>query len=92
MFLRRCAKAGNLRDGKAIHEAVKALNTQPYDPLKSDVVVEGWLNRVRFDLPKRPQGRPKCIFASQEGINTDDDPGTENASSTAAKAFGGVHD
>jgi hypothetical protein len=92
MFLRRCAKAGNLRDGKAIHEAVKALNTQPYDPLKSNVVVEGWLNRVRFDLPKRPQGRPKCIFASQESINTDDDPGTENASSTAAKAFGGVHD
>jgi hypothetical protein len=61
-FLLMCAMAGNLRDGTTIHEAIKALNAQPYDASKSDVKVEEWLQKVRFDLPKRPQGRPTGII------------------------------
>jgi vacuolar-type H+-ATPase subunit E/Vma4 len=62
LFLLMCAKAGNLRDGKVIHEAIKVLNAQPYDSSKSDLEVERWLQKVRFDLPKRPQGRPTGII------------------------------
>jgi hypothetical protein len=61
-FLLKCAKAGNLRDGKMIHEAIGALNAQSYDPKQSDADVQQWLARVCFDLPKRPRGRPTGIL------------------------------
>jgi hypothetical protein len=61
-FLLMCAKGGNLRDGRIIHEAINALNAQPYDPSNTHNEAEGWLQKVRFDLPKRPQGRPSGII------------------------------
>ena len=61
MFLLMCAKAGNLRDGNMIHEALTTLNGQSYNPVTSDDTVQQLFNKVRFDVPKRPIGRPRGI-------------------------------
>jgi hypothetical protein len=62
MFLLMCAKAGTLRDGNMIHEAITTLNGQPYNPVTSDDTVQQLFNKVRFDVPKRPIGRPRGII------------------------------
>jgi hypothetical protein len=61
-FVSMCAKAGNLRDGKTIREAVRALKAPPYDPMHSDAMVQRLFQKVRFDLPQRPLGRPKGVI------------------------------
>lgn len=57
-FILGCAKGGNLRDGKAIHRAITALNAQQHR--LSDPTAEAFklLQGVNFNISHRPLGRP----------------------------------
>jgi hypothetical protein len=62
LLLLGCAKRGNLRDGKAIHSAIIALNAQQPAPSDAAAEAERCLQKIRFDVPMRPQGRPKGVI------------------------------
>lgn len=57
-FLEECAKRGNFRDGKGVHSGILLLNAQQHRLSDPDLVVSNVLENVRFDIPKRRQGRP----------------------------------
>jgi len=53
-FLSGCAKAGNFRDGKAVNDAIKALNAQQHrlsDPTSKAATL---IKTVNFDIQKKP--------------------------------------
>lgn len=64
-FLLGCAKGGNLRDGETIHRIIKALNAQQHRLSDSAAVASELVKDVRFDIPKRPQGRPVGIVETR---------------------------
>lgn len=57
-FLLGCAANGNFRDGTTIREVIKALNSQQHRLSDPASVAADYLRQVRFDIPKRQQGRP----------------------------------
>lgn len=65
-FLMGCATAGNFRDGNAIRETIKALNTQQQrlsDPTGEAAML---IEKIQFDIAKRRVGRPPLKRQSDE--------------------------
>ena len=57
-FLLGCATAGNFRDGSAIRNAIMTLNSSQEKSSNPDNEAAALLNKIRFDKPMRPLGRP----------------------------------
>lgn len=64
-FLLGCARKGNLRDGEAIHRTIMALNAQQHRLSDPASYADSLLGGVRFDIPKRPQGRPAGVVETR---------------------------
>lgn len=64
-FLLGCAKGGNLRDGEAIHRTIKALNAQQHRLSDPASHASSLISQVRFDIPKRSQGRPPGVVETK---------------------------
>lgn len=61
-FLLGCAVGGNFRDGNAIREHVKALNSQQHRLSDPAGHAASLMQQVRFDIPKRRLGRPPGVI------------------------------
>jgi hypothetical protein len=61
-FLLGCAVGGNFRDGNAIREHIKALNSHQHRLSDPAGHAAEMLRQVQFDIPKRRQGRPPGVI------------------------------
>jgi hypothetical protein len=59
-FIYECAKGGNFRDGEAIRNTIKALNSQQHR--LSDSTVKDHINLIDFSIQKKQMGRPIGII------------------------------
>lgn len=64
-FLLGCAQGGNLRDGAAIHRAIKALNAQQHRLSDPASYAADLVKQIRFDIPSRPKGRPSGVIETK---------------------------
>jgi hypothetical protein len=57
-FLLGCARNGNFRDGKSIRESMLTLHAQQHRLSNPEQVASEYVDRIRFDIPKKQIGRP----------------------------------
>jgi len=64
-FLYECAKNGNFRDGEAIRNIVKTLNSQQHRLSDSTATVKESISTINFGIVKKKVGRPVGVIETR---------------------------